>query len=175
LAEPFLQPETFPESESFFSQQLHSTESYHQPDPIVHSVETFHQPSTNFFGEPSPQKSPIQRGRAGPQPSFRSDPLESFPSFSGPSFDTFLLEDAGERPAREIEQPAFSSFNPPPSSPVEKRSRQGAGRLLALPEARSVDEVSFGAKTGQLGSFRTFGGRWFAESPLSSAAWFHGA
>ena len=126
--EPFLQAETFPESESFFSQQLHSTESYHQSDPIVHSVETFHQPSTNFFGEPSPQESPIQRGRAGHQPSFRSDPLESFPSFSGPSFDTFLLEDAGERPAREIEQPAFSSFNPPPSSPVEKRSRQGAGR-----------------------------------------------
>ena len=27
-------------------------------------------------------------------------------------------------------------------------------RLLALPEARSVDEVSFGAETGHLGSFR---------------------
>ena len=27
-------------------------------------------------------------------------------------------------------------------------------RLLALPEARSVDEVSFGAETGDLGSFR---------------------
>ena len=27
-------------------------------------------------------------------------------------------------------------------------------RLLALPEARSVDEISFGAETGHLGSFR---------------------
>ena len=27
-------------------------------------------------------------------------------------------------------------------------------RLLALPESRSVDEISFGAETGHLGSFR---------------------
>jgi len=182
MAEPFLQSESFPESQPFFS-QVHSAESYHQPEPIVHPVKTFHDPATEFFGGLSPRardadvSSVPQRGR-GPQPSFRSDPLESFPSFSGPSFDTFLLEEAGDGPGGKVKQPTFSSFSSPPSSLGQQRSREGSARFLALPEARSEDESSFGAESGHLGSFRIFGSRWFADSPLfpgRSSAWFHGA
>lgn len=188
MAEPFLQSESFPESEPFFS-RIQSTESYHQPEPIVHPVETFHNPSPEFFGELSPRSrdtvvssvNPIispQRSRPGPQPAFRSDPLESFPSFSGPSFDTFLLEEARDGPGAEFSQPTFSSFSSPPSSVGQQRGREGSARFLDLPEARSEDESSFGAESAHLGSFRTFGGRWFADSPLffgQSSAWFHGA
>ena len=134
MAEPFLQSESFPESQPFFS-RVHSTESYHQPEPIVHPVKTFNNPSAEFFGELSPRPRDAvvsavpQRSRpAGPQPAFRSDPLESFPSFSGPSFDTFLLGDAGEGPGAEVNQPTFSSFNSPPSSLGQQRSREGSAR-----------------------------------------------
>ena len=132
MAEPFLQSESFPESQPFFS-RVHSAESYHQPEPIVHPVKTFHDPSTEFFGGLSPRARDVdvssvpQRGR-GPQPSFRSDPLESFPSFSGPSFDTFLLEEAGDGPGLEVNQPSFSSFSSPPPSLGQQRSREGSAR-----------------------------------------------
>ena len=138
MAEPFLQSESFPESEPFFS-RIQSTESYHQPEPIVHPVETFHNPSPEFFGEFSPRSRDIvvssvnpiispQRSRPGPQPAFRSDPLESFPSFSGPSFDTFLLEEARDGPGGEFSQPTFSSFSSPPSSVGQQRGREGSAR-----------------------------------------------
>ena len=133
MAEPFLQSESFPESEPFFS-RIHSTESYHQPEPVVRPVKTFHDPSTEFFGELSSRprdavvSSVPQRGRPGPQPSFRSDPLESFPRFSGPSFDTFLLDEAGDGPGGEFDQPTFSTFSSPPSSLGQQRSREGSAR-----------------------------------------------
>ena len=133
MAEPFLQSESFPESQPFFS-RAHSTESYNQPEPIVHPVKTFHDPTTEFFGELSPRprdavlSSVPQRSRPGPQPAFRSDPLESFPSFSGPSFDTFLLGEAGDGPGAQVNQPTFSSFTSPPSSLGQQRSREGSAR-----------------------------------------------
>ena len=92
-----------------------------------------------FFGEFSPQSRDIvvssvnpiispQRSRPGPQPAFRSDPLKSFPSFSGPSFDTFLLEEARDGPGGEFSQPTFSSFSSPPSSVGQQRGREGSAR-----------------------------------------------